>query len=191
MREEIESWLNQSILNSLPRRCAHQAGWKTRVPDSDEVFLEKPFCRDFCLNGRHRIVQRGAVTSTRSPALSQAKHSPVLVKNTSSTTPRCSPSPSRPRSRDTARGSPLCSRDDLLLLLSFTLPDVRLNCHSDTVLLDSVLLLRCVERRMVRVGGIRVLQLCEEYLYDFAETCVNFHHFDTQSRRGDIIWLPS
>ena len=50
-------------------------------------------------------------------------------------------------------------RDDLLLHHSLTLLEVRQDCHSDNVLLDNVLFLRCVERRTVGVGGISILQL--------------------------------
>ena len=44
---------------------------------------------------------------------------------------------------------------------SLTLPEIRLDCHSDSVLLDNVLLLPCVERRMVGVGGISIVQLLQ------------------------------
>ena len=42
---------------------------------------------------------------------------------------------------------------DFLLHHSLTLLEVRLDCHSDNVLLDNVLLLHCVERRMVGVAS--------------------------------------
>ena len=41
IREDIKSRLNQSSFKSLPGRCAHWAGSKTRVPDSDVLFLKK------------------------------------------------------------------------------------------------------------------------------------------------------
>ena len=59
----------------------------------------------------------------------------------------------------------------------------------DNVLPDNVLLLRCLERGMVGVGGISILQLLQN-TNDLAEACVNCNHFDIQSRRGDIIGPP-
>ena len=49
-----------------------------------------------------------------------------------------------------------CQRDDLLHH-SLALPEVRHDGHCHNVLLDNVLLLRCVERRTVRVGRIGIL----------------------------------
>ena len=88
------------------------------------------------------------------------------------------------------------------------MPEVRLDGHSDNVLLDSVL--------MVKVGGNSILQLLQgindlvEALCEFptlshselatlreswllpslTRVCLNFIHFDTQSRNLHI-WIPS
>ena len=66
-------------------------------------------------------------------------------------------------------------RDDLLLLLSLTLPEVCSDCHS-----DNFMHLRIVEWRMVGVGEISghcILQLLQN-TNDLADACVNFHHSD-------------
>ena len=107
-------------------------------------------------------------------------------------------------------------RDDLLLHHSLALQEVRQDCHGDNVLLDNVLLLRCVERRMVGVGRISSLYLLQNTndltaacsssqhfeISDLAtlreswlsppktRTCLNFIHFDIQIRNQDI-WLTS
>ena len=102
MRErEIKSRLSLSIFNSWPGRCAHRAGSKTRVPDSDVVFPENKlvsrrstpltFHGDFCVStmgkGRHQTIQqkkpqhcRGAVgTSTRAVACAVASQPQLLL----------------------------------------------------------------------------------------------------------------
>ena len=90
------------------------------------------------------------------------------------TTPGCPPSLSRPRSRAEVRLDGRRQRDDLLLLLSPTLPEVRLNCHS-----DNFLLLRCSESRMVGFAGLfSLLGVGKNRTNDLAAACLNFHHFE-------------
>ena len=92
-------------------------------------------------------------------------------------------------------GRTLRLRRDRSLLLSLTrrrfvrivtvsvTPEVRQDCHSDNVLLGNVLFVRCVERRMVGVCNISILDLLQN-ANDLVEARVNFHYFDVQS------WLP-
>ena len=89
IREKIKSRLNQSMFNSLPGRCRHRAGSKTRIPDGDVVLKKNiTFHRDFCVlatrrahirllkRTRHSIaVELWARPPVRLPALSQASHS--------------------------------------------------------------------------------------------------------------------
>ena len=52
------------------------------------------------------------------------------------------------------------------------MPEVRLDGHSDKVLLENVV--------MLKVGGISILQLLQGVI-DLVEACVDFRHFDIQS----------
>ena len=96
----------------------------------------------------------------------EAHHSPVLVRNQLFDPP---PTLTRPRF------SPLRLGDIALraihLGLEITLPEVRLDGHSDNVLHDNVL--------MVKVGRNSTLQLLQG-INDLVEACVKFHHFDIQ-----------
>ena len=137
------------------------------------------------LGGWRRVACLGSCHKARlgraAPTTARRRERRTSVSQAS---PRCR-APAGSRSRRTGRAARRCSpglpslglevtlpevrldgrrqRDDFLLHHSLNLPDVRLDCHSDSVLLDNVLLLRCVERRMVGVGGISILQLFSQH----------------------------
>ena len=180
-----------------PSRWTCDKSWDTRNTTPQRV----P-CLDSC--HKARLGRTAPTTARRRWGRARERRTPGSHSPSPSRHP---PSPQPHPAEGSSRWSPSARRPPPSPHHSLALPEGRQDCHSDTVLLDNVLLLRCVE--MVGVGRISILIFFRmpmiswtAYLnfhhFDtqswlllppFTRTCVNFTHFAIQSRNQDI-WLP-
>ena len=222
-----QSRLSQSISNSLPGRCARRAGSKTRIPDSDVFFSGNHSCLTTV------YASHVAFRLQEDPTSDCSKEQKTDISWRCGHVHPCSclrirkPATANLRQRLAAlligltlpevRLGGRRQRHDLLLLLSTTLHEVRLDCHR-----DNCLLLRCVEWRMVglpllfvrflgvgEISGHFILQLLQyqwsrRRLFDFPshrqiQSTLGAADYpekpfsrvcDIQGRRGNTIWLP-
>ena len=147
--------------NDLAPACSNSHHFETSEQTHPEP---KRRLTNACLNFIH-LDTRNRRGNIIWHALSQTNHSPVLVLE----------------QRLVALRLRLCeiALRAVHLGLDIILPEVRLDGHSDNVLLDNIL--------MVKVGGVSISQLLQT-TNDIVKPCVNFHHWDNSELCGHS-WL--